>query len=506
MSGDITNAPKGWARTSLANVGVWGSGGTPSRGDEKGYGGLIPWLKIGDLPDGPVNTSEETITEHGLSNSAAKLLEPDTLLVAMYGSIGKLGITKMQCATNQAIAFCRPHEGLDLNYLFYLLMGERRRFINEGQGGTQLNISQTILKAHEVPIAPSHEQARIASKIDELFSDIEEGERALARVQKLVERYRQSVLKAAVTGELTRAWREQHKGKLEPGEALLQRILKARRQAWEKAELDKMKAKGQKPVNDNWKQKYQEPSPPDTTDLPELPVGWVWASTDQICSSVRDGTHETPKYVTDGIPLITSKNLLSSGLDFRDVQFISHEDHVEISRRSAVASGDILFAMIGTIGNPVVVMTEREFSIKNVGLFKSNFAVYYSGYLRHWLGSPSFNAWIEPRKKGTSQKFAPLGLLRALPVPLPPLDEQCQIVEQVDQLLLNVGHLSEDLSRQQMGTQMLRQATLRSAFSGELLKQDPTDEPASILLERIAAERGAANATPKRGRKPGKRA
>ncbi|MDF5739171.1 MULTISPECIES: hypothetical protein [unclassified Nostoc] len=102
-------------------------------------------------------------------------------------------------------------------------------------------------------------------------------------------------------------------------------------------------------------------------DLYELPKGWVWVTSSEVCSSVRDGTHDTPKYVEQGIPLITSKNLKENGLDFSTAKNISLEDHQNISVRSEVDKGDILFAMIGTIGNPVIVRTDKVFSIKNVG-------------------------------------------------------------------------------------------------------------------------------------------
>ena len=122
------------------------------------------------------------------------------------------------------------------------------------------------------PLPPKEEQARIVSKIEELFSSIDEGERALERVRKLVERYRQSVLKAAVTGELTREWREQHAGELESGEALLTRILEARRQAWEQSELAKMEARDIRPANDNWKKKYEAPQGPEINGLTDYPT------------------------------------------------------------------------------------------------------------------------------------------------------------------------------------------------------------------------------------------
>ena len=126
--------------------------------------------------------------------------------------------------------------------------------------------SGAILKTLVIPIPPANEQQRIVAKIDELFSELDAGVASLKRAKALLKKYRQAVLKAAVTGELTRDWRERHQGEIkESGAELLQRILKARRAAWEAAELKKLRAKGKPPKDDRWKQKYKEPQPPDTT-------------------------------------------------------------------------------------------------------------------------------------------------------------------------------------------------------------------------------------------------
>ena len=135
----MSSLPEGWAVASLGELGDWGSGGTPAKG-VKGYyhNGTIPWVVIGDLNDGYVSSAAGKITEDGLRNSSAKFLPVETLLIAMYGSIGKLGITKIECATNQAIAYCKPDlSAIDLKCLFYLLMSEKSALVGQGQGGAQ---------------------------------------------------------------------------------------------------------------------------------------------------------------------------------------------------------------------------------------------------------------------------------------------------------------------------------------------------------------------------------
>lgn len=226
----------------------------------------------------------------------------------------------------------------------------------------------------------------------------------------------------------------------------------------------------------------------------EIPTSWQWTISSDVCSSVRDGTHDTPNYVENGIALVTSKNLINGTIDFSNTRNISLKDHKEISRRSAVDSGDILFAMIGTIGNPVVVSKSIEFSIKNVGLFKNNNSFLSSKYLRYWLDSLVFHNWLKPKLKGSTQKFAPLGLLRTLPFPLPPTNEQHRIVAKIEALFseLDKGIESFKTAREQL--KVYRQALLKQAFSGKLTEQWRAEnaaklESAEILLQRIQNER-----------------
>lgn len=158
---------------------------------------------------------------------------------------------------------------------------------------------------------------------------------------------------------------------------------------------------------------------------------WEWKKCGDVID-VRDGTHDTPKYVNEGIPLITSKNLISGKIDFKDAQFISLEDHLKIQKRSGVNRGDILFAMIGTIGNPVIVEEESEFSIKNVALFKFTKNPVSPNFFKHLLLSDVIRKQIDRETRGGNQKFVSLNILRNLQIPLPPLPEQKRIAEVLD--------------------------------------------------------------------------
>ncbi|HJK55622.1 MAG TPA: restriction endonuclease subunit S [Methanocorpusculum sp.] len=187
-----------WVIRKMPEVVKWGSGGTPPSTVKEYYeGGTIPWLVIGDLNDGVVRCSASKITELGLLNSSAKMMPAGTLLLALYGSIGKLGITDMACCTNQAIAYARELHGVTTKYMFYFLLMMRSRLISMGKGGTQKNISLTVLNTIEVPVPPLSEQERIVARIEELFSAIDKGVETLHTLQRQLAVYRQAVLKEA---------------------------------------------------------------------------------------------------------------------------------------------------------------------------------------------------------------------------------------------------------------------------------------------------------------------
>ena len=232
----------------------------------------------------------------------------------------------------------------------------------------------------------------------------------------------------------------------EPASALLQKI---------RAEKDRLIATGQI--------KRDKPLPPITDEEKpfELPVGWEWVRLQQAYD-VRDGTHDTPKYQSTGFPLVTSKNLYGGVLDLSDVKLISPADHEQISARSRVNRDDILFAMIGSIGNPVIVDTDTEFSVKNVALFK-----YYAAalscpkYLLLVLQAEA--AGMKERAAGGVQSFISLGQLRSSVVALPPLSEQSRIVSRVTTL----RRLCADL-RQRLAERQSVQARLAEALVQEV--------------------------------------
>ena len=282
---------------------------------------------------------------------------------------------------------------------------------------------------------------------------------------------RKSILQYAVEGKLV-----QQNIHDEPADMLYDKIIK------EKENLIKQ-----------GKIKKEKPLPTITDDeIPyDIPNNWKWVRLGEVCD-VRDGTHDTPKYISNGIPLITSKNISNNTILFDNVKYISIEDYRAIANRSFVDIGDILFAMIGSIGNPVIVNINKQFAIKNVALFKFHQNHFF--YNRYLLIFLQFNQYIMQKKSsGAVQSFVSLKFLREYLFPLPPLKEQERIVKKVDELMALCDKLEQEeeklLSLDKHFADTLPKSILQYAVEGKLVQQNIHDEPASILYDKIIKEK-----------------
>lgn len=182
----------------LGDIGKWSSGGTPSAKESLYYDGGIPWAVIGDLNDGILTTTQRTITTLGLANSSARVIPPGSVLVAMYGSIGKLGLSGVEMATNQAIACCQPTV-VTAEYLLAVFRCMRLELGELGQGGAQQNISQTILKDVRIPLPPQDAQARFVSSVSGVLTVDTELKRLLELRKALASAVVPASLNEAVT-------------------------------------------------------------------------------------------------------------------------------------------------------------------------------------------------------------------------------------------------------------------------------------------------------------------
>jgi type I restriction enzyme S subunit len=456
------------------------------------FGGSIPWVKSGELGDGHVFETEETISELGLKSSNAKLFPKGTLCIALYGAtVGKLGILEVDAATNQAVCGLFLPDEVHRDFVFYYLASIRRDLIEQGKGGAQSNISNGLVRQTWIPIAPFNEQRRIVAKIEELFSDLDAGVAALKRAKANLKRYRASVLKAAVEGKLTEEGRAKHPAK-EPASALLARILKERRQKWEADQLAKFAAAKKEPPK-NWKEKYVEPTPPDTTGLPELPERWCWASVEQT-SEVQGGIQKQPKRApaANSFPFLRVANVHRNRLELDEVHRI--ELFGNELERLRLETGDLLVVEGNgsktEIGRSAIWTGEIEDCVHQNHIIRVRFLAGSSRYLNYYWNSPSGNGRVMKQAASTSGLYT-LSVTKvcSLPVPLASIGEQELIVAEVEERLSVISTAESEISNSLRRASRLRQSILKQAFEGRLVPQDPKDEPASVLLERLRASR-----------------
>lgn len=398
-----------------------------------------------------------------------------------------------------------------LNPDFLLALVQTQSFVDAMssvvQGALYPAVRPRDISAYSFLFEIPAQQTRIVAKLEELLSDLDAGVAELKIAQRKLKQYRQSLLKAAVEGALTAEWRARNKP-AETGAQLLHRILSERRARWEAKQLTKFKEQGKTPPKD-WQKKYPEPVQPDTSDLPALPEGWVWASVEQL-GGVQLGRQRSPNKVggASPTPYIRAANVTEAGVD------LSHVLEMDFSNAEkqtfALKVGDVL-------------LTEASGSAEHVGrpaIWKHAEGLYcfQNTVLRFsplGIGSAfAFYSFLAMQKLGVFRKLSggvginhlSAGKFSKLPMPLPPISEQLALIEGIEQsiALCDEQFAAIELSLKQSAAQ--RQNILRAAFAGQLVPQDPNDEPASVLLERIRAERAAQAAVKLRGRKTRERA
>lgn len=190
--------------------------------------------------------------------------------------------------------------------------------------------------------------------------------------------------------------------------------------------------------------------------------GWKEIKLGEYCD-VRDGTHDSPKYVQNGYPLVTSKNLKGSFIDYTNIKYITKDDYIKINERSKVDVGDILFAMIGTIGNATLVEEEPTFAIKNMALFKTN-SMLQGRFLRYYFQNNTILDDMRYKAKGTTQPFVSLGYLRNLKIQVPTIIEQKEIVEYLDSSFAKIDKLKENAAKNLEEAKALFQSALKDAL------------------------------------------
>ena len=378
-----------------------------------------------------------------------------------------------------------------------------------GNQESMRNIGQERIGQILVPLPPVTERARIVARLEELLSDLDAGVAELKAAQRKLALYRQSLLKAAVEGALTADWRARNPP-TETGAQLLARILERRRARWETRQLARFKEQGKMPPK-GWRDKYPEPASPEVGDLPTLPEAWTWASVDQ-CSlddaSVTDGPFgsnlKSAHYQESG-PRVIRLQSIGDGV-FLDARAHISESHFRALAKHSVEAGDVIIAMLGEV-LPRACMAPSDIAPAIVkadcARVRLNPDVVSAGLLVSQLNSKPVRDIVARYVKGIGRPRVNLGHIRRIPVALAPLEEQSEIVAVLGDAIDAMDNQLQAIELGLKQSSAQRKNILRAAFAGQLVPQDPTDEPANVLLARIRAERAAqaGKATSARGRR-----
>ena len=342
------------------------------------------------------------------------------------------------------IKIFRPAEGVRTKYLFYWMKGAP--IPDRGYGR-----HYQFLRQLSVPLPSEDEQDEIVAELEKQFSRLDEAVANLQRVKANLKRYKASVLKAAVEGRLveTEATLARREGRTyETGEQLLQRILEERRAKW------------------TGKGKYKEPTAPDTVGFNALPGGWIWASVDQLTSVITDGEHITPRRTSEGVLLLSARNVLNGRLALDDVDYVPEDEYERIAKRIAIQAGDVLLSCSGTVGRSCVVPAGLRFTlVRSAAVLRP--VVMLADFMTYNLQSPLGQSQIDDRKTQTAQANLFQGKIRQLVFALPPLAEQARIVAEVDRHLSIIREVEVEVEVEAnlQRAQALRQATLAKAFA-----------------------------------------
>jgi restriction endonuclease S subunit/predicted ATPase len=499
--------PHGWVRTTLGEICVPVSTIQPVEMPNANF----TYFDIGGI-DNRTNrvVDKKTFIGRNAPSRARQAIKKGDILFSTVRTylrkIARVEDDEPNAVASTGFAVIRPAKGVSSEFLFFQVLSEEfLQAVNALQSGS----SYPAVRAKDVfsqPILlpPTLEQERIASKLIAAMSAVQQAEAATNRARDRVERYRMAVLNSAVTGELTRSWRAQgNNSHLETGDELLERILAKHREAWEDREFQRLTKSDRQPKDADWRSRYPQPRKPQTAGLHQLPESWTWASPMQLASPDRNALAIGPfgsnlkvsDYKNSGVPLIFVRNIRTQVFSGEDTRFVSLTKAQELSSHQ-VRAGDILVTKMGDPpgdaclypeGSPAAIITADCIRFQLSPLLEST-----ARFLVHSLNSTIGRDQIRRLTKGVAQQKITLSLFTTIALPLPSLTEQAEIVREIDRRLLSADRLANSLQDQQKRAVFMYRTLLRDAMSGQLVPQNPTDEPAPTLLSQIRASRDEA--------------
>jgi type I restriction enzyme S subunit len=442
----IIETPEGWVNCEIGEVTIILSGSTPPSKDLNNFTaeGGIAWITPSDLTDYKdiyISRGARNLTEKGFAACSAAKIPPGSILFSSRAPVGYLAIASNEVTSNQGFkSFVLPDE-LDSRFVYFYLRYIKPLAELMATGTTFKELSGSSAARLPLVIAPFNEQKRIANKLNTLLSRVDTCRERLDRIPLIIKRFRQAVLAAATLGQLTEDWRTSR-------------------------ELSQ----------------------------------WQRVSLSEICLSITDGDHQAPPQTKYGIPFITISAINDGYLRvYKATRFVPSVYFEKMSASRKPKMGDILFSVTGSIGISALVDTSEPFTFqRHIAILKPDLSQISSKFLLYSLGTENIKRQALSVATGTAQLTIPLSGLKALMIDIPTKEKQDEIVSRIEVLLGYADRLEARYEAACALVERLTPALLAKAFRGELIPQDPNDEPASVLLERIRAKRAAQPAQPKR--------
>lgn len=503
MSEHSSKLPSGWVAATISDTGEYINGFAfkPSHWGNIGR----PIIRIQNLTniEKPLNRTTLTVPEQ-------LVVHPGEILVSWSATLDAFIWQRETAVLNQHIFRVVPDTRfVTPGFLFHLLRWSIWRMLKTEHlhGSTMKHINRGPFLAFTADVPPFLEQRRIVAEIEKQFTRLDAAVAALKRVQANLKRYRAAVLKAACEGRLVPTEADlarKERRSYETGEQLLARILKERRAKWEVDQLAKMRGAGKPPKNDDWKKAYKEPEPPNTSNLPPLPGGWTWANLDQLkLFSIYGPRFSSDDYSDTGTIVLRTTDISESGkVD------LSSAPRLELATddlaKYRLTPGDLVFTRTGATIGKTAIFDDDVQAIPGAYLIHFRLAtpVTTAWYIYRFFQSVSGQSRLLAGRLGIGQPNLNAPTIEAIPIPLPPVFEQQRILAATDAHLTIVEKEMGQVSELCRKADRLRRSILKRAFEGKLVPQDPNEEPASVLLERIRAGRNASSETVKRVRRP----
>lgn len=500
-----TDLPEGWGHTTLIDLAEHIQYGYTASAVESQKGPRF--LRITDIQDGSVNWDSVPTCQIDATKFQKYRLQSGDILFARTGATtGKsylIGSFPKEAVFASYLIRVRPLSLVNPAFLsFCFQTPEYWQFISENiAGNAQPNCNATKLASLTLPVPPLEEQKRIVAKTEELLTQVNAARDRLAKVPKILKRFRQSVLAAACSGRLTEDWREQQTEFTEAKE-LYDRIQKLRSERYERDSTLAAHQGRRKPADPRNAARSNKP----VIELPDLPQEWGLFPLQDLSYLITDGTHRTPEYLEDGVVFLSVKNIRPFRILDAEIKRISLQEHKEINARCNPEPGDILYTKIGSYGYAAANEISYPFSLfVSVALIKPVRECLLTEYAEIVMNSEIVFAQARDRVSGSGTPDLHLIEIRDFRIPLPPPEEQHEIVRRIEALFKLAEAIEKRVEAATKRADKLTQAILGKAFRGELVpteaelarREGRTYEPAAILLERIRTEHAGVQERPR---------